>query len=112
MGEIIGEILFKYVISGIWIGLNSIYDWIKGIIFGIPKIEVEKKRLEKKWLYKKVVLKEKLENGIEVGTNGTVMEIINGKTVFAEFYDKKGEFIEIENELMFKIKLSNLKLKK
>ena len=112
MGEIIGEILFKYVISGIWIGLNSIYDWIKGIIFGIPKIEVEKKRLEKKWLYKKVVLKEKLENGIEVGTNGTVMEIINEKTVFAEFYDKKGEFIEIENELMFKIKLSNLKLKK
>lgn len=112
MGEIIGEILFKYVIAGIWIGLNSIYDWIKGIIFGIPKIEVEKKRLEKKWLYKKVVLKEKLENGIEVGTNGTVMEIINEKTVFAEFYDKKGEFIEIENELMFKIKLSNLKLKK
>ena len=25
--EIIGEILFKYIIAGIWIGLNSIYDW-------------------------------------------------------------------------------------
>jgi hypothetical protein len=112
MGEIIGEIIFKYVIAGIWIGLNSIYDWIKGLIFGIPKIEVEKKRLEKKWLYKKVISKEKLENGIEVGTNGTVMEVIDKKTVFAEFYDKNGEFIEIENELMFKVKISNLKLKK
>ena len=112
MGELIGEIIFKYIIAGIWIGLNSIYDWIKGLIFGIPKIEVEKKRLEKKWLYKKVVLREKLENGIEVGTNGTVMEIIDKKNVLAEFYDKNGEFIEIENKLMFKIKIINLKLKK
>jgi hypothetical protein len=112
MGEIIAEIFFKYIIAGIWIGLNSIYDWFKGVIFGVPKIEIEKKRLEKKWLYKKVILKEKLKNGIEIGTNGTVMEISDKKTVFAEFYDKNGEFIEIENELMFKINFSNLKLKK
>ncbi|WP_298884734.1 hypothetical protein [uncultured Polaribacter sp.] len=112
MGEIIGEILFKYVIAGIWIGLNSIYDWIKGVIFGIPKIEVEKKRLEKKWLYKKVILREKLENGIEIGTNGTVMEIIDKKTAFTEFYNQNGEFIEIGNELMYKVKLSKLRLKK
>lgn len=112
MGEIIGEILFKYVIAGIWIGLNSIYDWIKGVVFGIPKIEVEKKRLEKKWLYKKVLLREKLENGIEIGTNGTVMEIIDKKTAFTEFYNPNGEFIEIGNELMYKVELSKLKLKK
>ena len=112
MGEIIVEIIFKYIIAGIWIGLNSIYDWIKGLIFGVPKIEVEKKRLEKKWLYKKVTLRGKLKNGIEVGTNGTVMEVIDKKNAFAEFYDKNGEFIEIQNELMFKVKFSNLKLKK
>ncbi len=111
MGEIIGEILFKYIIAGIWIGLNTIYDWIKGVIFGIPKIEVEKKRLEKKWLYKKVVLREKLENGIEIGTNGTVMEIIDKKTAFTEFYNQNGEFIENENKLMYKVELSKLKLK-
>ena len=75
-------------------------------------LRVEKKRLEKKWLYKKVILRAKLEKGIEIGTNGTVTEIIDKKTVFAEFYNKNGEFIEIENESMFVINLSDLKLKK
>ena len=112
MGEIIGEIIFKYIIAGIWLGLNAIYDWIKGLIFGIPKNEVERKRLEKKWLYKKVSPRGKLKNGIESGTIGTVMEIINNKTAFVEFYDQKGEFIEIDGELAFKLELKNIKLKK
>ncbi len=112
MGEIIAEILFKYVIGGIWLGLNAIYDWIKGLIFGIPKNEVERKRIEKKWLYKKVTLKKQLDNGLKSGTTGTVMELIDNKTAFVEFYDKQGKFIEIYNELMFKIKLNSIKLKK
>jgi len=40
MGEIVAEIFFKYIIAGIWIGLNSIFDWFKGVLFGVPKIEV------------------------------------------------------------------------
>jgi hypothetical protein len=112
MIEIIVDFFLGEIIAGIWFVLNSIYDWIKGVIFGIPKIEVEKKRLEKKWLYKKVILRKKLENGIEIGTNGTVMEVIDKKTAFTEFYNQNGEFIEIGNELMYKVKLSKLKLKK
>ncbi|MEO9512740.1 MAG: hypothetical protein ABJN84_16035 [Flavobacteriaceae bacterium] len=112
MGEIIAEIFVKWILGGIWVGLNMIYDWIKGLIFGIPKNEVERKRLEKKWLYKKVNPKEKLKNGIESGTDGTVMEIIDNKTAFVEFYDQQGEFIEIDGELAFKVELKNIKPKK
>ncbi|WP_108869520.1 hypothetical protein [Aquimarina aquimarini] len=112
MGEIIMEIFLEWVIGGIWGMLNMMYDWIKGLIFGIPKNEVERKRIEKKWLYKKVALKKQLDNRIEIGTTGTVIELIDNKTAFIEFYDKQGELIEIDNELMFKIKLKNIKLKK
>ncbi|KPM30797.1 Hypothetical protein I595_3294 [Croceitalea dokdonensis DOKDO 023] len=112
MGEIIAEIFVKWILGGIWVGLNMIYDWIKGLIFGIPKNQVERKRIEKKWLYKKVSPKAKLKIGIETGTIGTVMEIIDSKTAFVEFYDQKGEFIEIGGELAFKVELKNIKLKK
>ncbi|TBN04746.1 hypothetical protein EYD45_05655 [Hyunsoonleella flava] len=112
MGEIFGEIFARWILAGIWLVLNAIYDWIKALIFGIPKKEVERKRLEKKWLYKKVSLKEKLKNGIEIGTIGTVMEIIDRKTAFVEFYDQNGKFIEIDGELAFKVGLKNIKLKR
>ncbi len=112
MGELIAEIFVEWILVGIWMALCSIYDWIKGLIFGIPKNVVERKRIEKKWLYKKVSPKEKLKNGIAVGTIGTVMEIIDKKTAFVEFYDQNGEFIEIDNELAFKVELKNIRLKK
>lgn len=112
MGEIFISIIGEWLIFGVWAIISGIYDWIKGILIGVPKKVVEKKRLEKKWLYKKVSLKKKQENGLEIGLSGTVMEIIDKTTAFVEFYDKEGEFIEIKNELMFKIKLRNLKLKK
>jgi hypothetical protein len=38
--------------------------------------------------------------------------LIDKKTVFAEFYDNKGDFIEIENKVMLEIKLNILKIKK
>jgi hypothetical protein len=39
------------------------------------------------------------------------MEIIDNKTAFVEFYDQKGEFIEIDNELAFKVELKSIRLK-
>lgn len=42
MAEIIIEIVFKYIILGIWIGLKSAYNWLKEMIFGVPTIEAEK----------------------------------------------------------------------
>ncbi|NER11796.1 hypothetical protein, partial [Muriicola jejuensis] len=70
------------------------------------------KRIAKKWLYRKVSPKKTLQNGIETGTTGTVMELIDNKTAFVEFYDRNGELIEIDNELAFKVDLKNIKLKK
>ncbi|MEO1548263.1 MAG: hypothetical protein AAFU74_16080 [Bacteroidota bacterium] len=69
-------------------------------------------RIEKKWLYKKVSPKERLKIGIEIGTIGTVMELIDNNTAFVEFYDQNGEFVEIDNELAFKVELKNIKLKR
>lgn len=112
MAEIIIEIVFKYIILGIWIGLKSAYNWLKEMIFGVPTIETEKRKLKKKWLYKKVVLKVNLENSIRLGTIGTVMEFIDKKTVLVKFYDKKRDFIEIDNKLTFIISLMHLKLEK
>lgn len=112
MGELIFEIFGKWLILGIYGLFSSLYDWVKGKLIGVPKTEIERKRLEKKWLYKKVTLTEKAKNGIDIGTNGTVMELIDKKTVFAEFYDNKGDFIEIENKVMLEIKLNILKIKK
>lgn len=40
------------------------------------------------------------------------MELIDNKTAFVEFYDRKGKFIEIDGELAFKVELKNIKLKK
>ncbi|NER11218.1 hypothetical protein, partial [Muriicola jejuensis] len=72
----------------------------------------ERKRIAKKWLYRKVSPKKTLQNGIETGTTGTVMELIDNKTAIVEFYDRNGELIEIDNELAFKVDLKNIKLKK
>lgn len=47
-----------------------------------------------------------------MGTLGTVMEIIDSKTVCVEFYDKNGNLFEIDNELAFQVELNNLELKK
>lgn len=111
MGELIAEIFLKWILGGIWVGLNMLYDWIKGLLFGVPKHVVGKKRLKKKWLYKKVSPVVTLDNGVLRGTVGTVMEIIDNDYAFVEFYDHKGDFIEIDGELAFKVELILLKLK-
>lgn len=40
------------------------------------------------------------------------MEFIDKKTVLVKFYDKKRDFIEIDNKLTFIISLMHLKLEK
>jgi len=48
IGQLVIEIFGEWIIGGIWACICSIYDWIKGKIFGVPKNEIERKRLEKK----------------------------------------------------------------
>ena len=111
MGEFIVEIIFRYIIAGIWIGLKSAYNWIKEIIFGVSKIEYQRRELKKKWLYKKVILKVNLENSIKIGTLGTVIGFIGEKSVLVEFYDKNGDCINVDNKLTYNINLKHLIVK-
>ena len=49
---------------------------------------------------------------LKSGQKGAVLEIINKYKIFAEFYDKKGKQIELNNELVFEIGINQFKLKK
>ncbi|WP_062053171.1 hypothetical protein [Aquimarina longa] len=111
MIELISELIVEWLIMGICTVIHSLYDWIKGKILRIPKVEVERKRLEKKWLYKKILLIKNQENGLKKGMTGIVMEIIDKKTLFVEFKDQKGGVIELNGELTFQIRINQIKLK-
>ncbi len=108
MSELIGE----WLIMWIYIGIRSLFDWIKGLILGIPKSKVELKRLEKKWLRKKIFLTKDQENGLKKGTNGIVTDIIDKKNLFIEFYDQNGKLMELNDELGFVTGINQIKLKK
>lgn len=68
--------------------------------------------LEKKYLYKRIELTDNLNEKLQSGQKGAILEIINKNKIFAEFYDKKGKQIEWNNELAFEILLNQFKLKK
>jgi len=107
-----GEIIIEWLLFGLYAIIMSIYNWIKGLIYGIPKEQIERKQLEKKWLYKRVALKRDQKNGLKKGEIGVLMEFIDKKHAFVEFYNEKGSLREIGGELAFKVKLYELRLKK
>lgn len=69
------------------------------------------KALEGKYLYQEVELTENLHSGLSVGRKGAVLEIIDRDTVFAEFYDEKGNQVEWNGETVFEVGIHQLKLK-
>ena len=69
-------------------------------------------KLKKKLLYKKIELTEDLNSTFKKGQVGAVLEIIDSKTVFAEFHDQYNNQIEHNGELVFKIGLHQFSLKK
>ena len=108
-----GEIIFEWLFMGIWIAFRSAYDWTKEKLFGIKdKEKAEWKKREKKLLYKKINLIKEQNNGLKSGLNGVVLEIIDKDNVFAEFYDLNGKQIERNNEIVFKIRIDQIKLRK
>jgi hypothetical protein len=117
IGEVLGRIFVEIIFEGIIVGtyrlLKKGVEWIKVNIFGFqPKPTDPKKSLEKKLLYKKIELTENLNSVLKSGQIGAILEVINQDKVFAEFYDRKGNQIEWDNELVFEIKMNQFKLKK
>lgn len=117
IGEILVRIFVEIIFEGIIVGtyrlLKKGIEWIKVKIFGFqPKPIDPQKAREKKLLYKNIELTENLNSVLKAGQNGAILEVINQDKVFAEFYDRKGNQIEWDNELVFEIKMNQFKLKK
>ena len=117
LGEIIGRIFVEFIFEGIILGIYRLWkkavEFIRVNIFGFkPKPIDPKKALEKKLLYKKIELTENLNSELKSGQKGAILEVINKDKVFAEFYDRNGKQIELNNELVFEIGINQFKLKK
>jgi hypothetical protein len=117
IGEILGRIFVEIIFEGIIVGtyrlLKKVVEWVKVNIFGFrPKPIDPKKALEKNLLYKKIELTENLNSALKSGQIGAILEVINQDKVFVEFYDRKGNQIEWDDELVFEIKMNQFKLKK
>ncbi len=55
-----GEIIFEWIIGGIYVAFRTLYDRLKEKLFGIKdKKKAELKKIENKILYKKIRLTEK-----------------------------------------------------
>ena len=91
---------------------NSIAKVLKNI-FGVKYEENSLKLIEKKYLYKNVVLIENLNEKLKSGLKGAVLEIIDEENAIVEFYAPNStQQIEYESELAFKVNLKQIKLLK
>lgn len=115
--EIIGEFLFGVVFEGIVMGtLRSLKKVWNRTVHKVPKLPLTQadaiKALEKKILYKNVVVTKDINPGIRAGVKGTILEVIDTKRVFAEFYDLDGQQIEYEGDIVFEVGMDQLKVVK
>ena len=117
LGEIIGRIFVDFIFHGIILGIYRLFkkgfEFIRVKVFGLKAKPIKpKKVLEKKLLYKNIELTENLNSDLKVGQKGAILEVIDKNKVFAEFYDRNGKQIELNNELVFEIGIKQFKLKK
>ena len=117
LGEIIGRIFVEFIFHGIILGIYRLFkkgiEFIRVKIFGLKAKPIKpKKALEKKLLYKNIELTENLNSELKDGQKGVILEVIDKNKVFAEFYDRNGKQIELNNELVFEIGIKQFKLKK
>ena len=107
------EIIIRDIIFGFFgFVFNSIAKVLKNI-FGLKYEENSLKLIEKKYLYKNVVLIENLNEKLKSGLKGAVLEIIDEENAIVEFYAPNStQQIEYESELAFKVNLKQIKLLK
>ncbi|WP_440881155.1 hypothetical protein [Tenacibaculum sp. C7A-26P2] len=115
IGEILVRIFVEIIFEGIIVGIYRLFkraiEFIRIRVFGFqPKPITPKKALENKLLYKRIELTENLNSVLKAGQIGAILEIINKEKVFAEFYDEKGNQIEINGDLVFKVGINQLRL--
>jgi len=72
-GEIFAYIIFHLVIEGIGELIRQIYYWLRKLITGKEREIPELKRIEKRYLYKEVVITHNFHALIPRGTKGTIL---------------------------------------
>lgn len=109
--EAIGQIFAETFINKFLFG---IYKFIKYNVLGFERIEIvtTKQKRENKFLYKNIELKIDINKKLKVGQRGTILEIINNKYFYAEFYNNKKSQIEFKDQIAFKICAKDFKLLK
>ena len=110
--EAIGYIIFDLLLEGIGRFFRWIYYGIRKLLTGKEREIPEVKRLEKTYLYKKIVLRNGLNKFIVKGTRGTVLEIIDEDNFYVEFEDSTGKPIEVEGNQVFKVKRKDVMLQR
>jgi hypothetical protein len=109
--EIFTEIILEGIIYKLFRFIGKGFNKLGELFTGTKKKVEPIKMLEKKFLYKKIELTKNLNEKLKSGQKGAVLEIINENKIFAEFYNKKGKQIELNNELVFEIGMNQFKLK-
>jgi len=115
IGKIFVEIIFEGLIKGLFRLLSKGFDFVKYDIIGLKKTEKTKNPiidLEKRLLYKTIELKEDFNSTFKKGQRGAVLEIIDKEKVYAEFYDQSGKQIEVDNMIVFEVRINQLRLEK
>lgn len=103
IGEFIGYIVVDVIIEGLGKLIRTIYYGCRKLITGKDRDIPELKRIEKRYLYKKIKLKSDLNKLILKGTYGTVVEIIDQQYVSVQFENIIGKSIMDGNKQSFKI---------
>ena len=109
LGQFIMQIIFEGIIGSSLSEANNFILKLRGIETGTPD-ERKQKKLEKKYLYKKVKLLRTINPIIKAGMTATVLDVINNKQVFVEVSGTDGLPLEYIGELAFTTKILHLKL--
>lgn len=112
IGEMIAYFIFELIINGIGAVIRKIYYWIRKLLTGKEREIPELERIEKRYLFKKFRLRSDLHEQIPKGTRGTVLEVINERTLSVEFEGNSGQPITIDSKKTFKIRRSRVMLER
>ena len=112
LGKVFIDILFQGIFLGFFRLIGKAFGKLGRLFSGKQLPADPVKKIEKEYLYKKVVLNENLNEVLKQGTPGAVLEIINPNHVFVEFYDIHGKQLKLNNETVFKVKLNAITLVK
>lgn len=105
--EFIVEVIFEGIIVKSFRSLKKAFN---KIIPGSKNTTNPLNEIESKFLYKRIKLSKDLNETLKTGQKGAVLEVIDERRAFAEFYDSQGNQIEINHESVFEVKLNQLKV--